>query len=112
MIERSAAADNMFSALADPTRRTIIELLVSEGSSTATVLAGDLTISRQATSKHLNHLEASGLAVSQKVGRETLYTLNPGPLNAVSEWVGRVEGEWQARLQLLAKSLDDDQTLD
>ncbi len=112
MIERSSAADNLFSALADPTRRTIIERLVSGGSSTATMLAGELTISRQATAKHLNHLEVSGLAVSQRVGRETRYTLNPGPLREVSAWVGRVEGEWQARLRLLAESLDDDQSLD
>lgn len=111
MIERSPVADNLFSALADPTRRTIIERLVSDGSSTATVLAGDLTISRQATAKHLNQLETSGLAISQKVGRETRYTLNPEPLRAVSEWVERVEGEWRSRLQLLASSLDDDQTL-
>jgi DNA-binding transcriptional ArsR family regulator len=100
-------AGQVFSALADPTRRSIVEILVSGGPCTATNLAGRLAISRQAAAKHLTQLHASGLARSRRVGRETQYTIDTGPLATVTGWVSEIERAWSTRLGLLAASLDD-----
>jgi DNA-binding transcriptional ArsR family regulator len=100
-------ASQVFSALADPTRRSIVELLVAQGPCTATNLASKLAISRQAASKHLHQLDATGLAQPQRIGRETRYTINPRPLDAVTGWVARIEQQWSTRLGLLAASFDE-----
>jgi DNA-binding transcriptional ArsR family regulator len=100
-------ADQVFSALADPTRRSIVELLAVGGPRTATSLAAQLSISRQAASKHLHQLGATGLARSRRVGRETQYTVDPAPLSAVADWVSQMERQWSVRLQLLAASFDE-----
>lgn len=101
-------ADALFDALSDATRRSIVKLLVQGGPNTATNLAARLTISRQAVAKHLAQLSASGLTISHRVGRETRYTIDPGPLTAVTDWVAGVERDWTTRLELLAASLGDD----
>ena len=103
----SGSGDALFGALADPTRRTIVELLLRGGSSTATNLAAELAISRQAVAKHLDKLAASGLAVPRRVGRETRYRLDPRPLDDVTRWVATVQSQWTDRLELLRASLDD-----
>ena len=65
-----ATLDALFGALADPTRRALLFRLVSAGPATATVLAASFPVSRQAVVKHLQGLEAAGLAVPERVGRE------------------------------------------
>ncbi len=69
-----------FAALADPTRRHVIDLLADREAVTATELARDLPITRQAVSKHLATLADAGLVTSQRSGRETRYRLTPAPL--------------------------------
>jgi DNA-binding transcriptional ArsR family regulator len=98
------APDAVFSALADPTRRHLIEVLASRPAS-ATRLAADLPISRQAVAKHLAGLEAASLVSVERVGREALYSLDPKPLDAAAEWIARVGGEWDARLADLRRAL-------
>jgi len=73
---------------------------------TATALASDLSISRQAVSKHLGVLHDAGLTTSQRVGRETRYAADFAALAAVQEWVTRVENSWSARLSLLVESVE------
>ncbi len=102
MIERDP-----FAALADPTRRHILELLARDGPSTATALAGELDISRQAVSKHLQLLAGAGVANSRRIGRETRFEATPDGLGDVQRWIARIEDGWTERLQLLARSLDD-----
>lgn len=97
-----------FAALADPTRRQIVEMLVGDGPSTATSLAGDLDITRQAVAKHLQLLAEAGLASSQRVGRETRFEVTLRGLEDVRGWMERVEGQWGARLANLAASLGTD----
>ena len=98
-------ADDPFSALADPTRRRIVEMLVEGGPTTATSLAGELDISRQAVAKHLQLLAGAGVAVSQRIGRETRFEARVEGFDPVSRWLHTVEGQWARRLELLAESL-------
>ena len=91
---------DVFDALGDPTRRHIVESL-SQGEASATQLAADLPVTRQAVSKHLTALREAGLVESRRQGRETLYRVNAGPLEAAAAWIVRVGGEWDARLERL-----------
>jgi DNA-binding transcriptional ArsR family regulator len=101
----SARENAVFAALADPTRRHLIEALASRPAS-ATRLAADLPISRQAVAKHLAGLQAAHLVSVQRAGREALYSLDPRPLGDAAEWIARVGGEWDARLADLRRVLD------
>ena len=91
---------DVFNALGDPTRRHIVESL-ADGEATATQLAADLPVTRQAVSKHLTALREAGLVESRRQGRETLYRVNAEPLDAAAAWIVRVGGEWDARLDRL-----------
>ena len=88
--------DEVFTALADPTRREIVESLARAGSCTATELASDLPITRQAVAKHLTHLHRAELVVPQRRGRETRYRLTPAPLSEAIGWLEDVCEEAQA----------------
>ena len=88
---------DVFHALGDPTRRHIVESL-SQGEATATQLAADLPVTRQAVAKHLTALREAGLVESRRQGRETLYRVNAAPLEDAAAWIVRVGGEWDARL--------------
>jgi DNA-binding transcriptional ArsR family regulator len=90
----------VFNALGDPTRRHIVESLSREEAS-ATQLASELPVTRQAVAKHLNALREAGLVNSRRAGRETLYHLNPDPLDVAAAWIARVGGEWDERLERL-----------
>jgi DNA-binding transcriptional ArsR family regulator len=99
------AADAVFAALADPTRRQLVESLAA-APATATVLAKDLPMSRQAVAKHLAMLTSAELVASERRGRETRYTLRPEPLRDVSRWVDRVGDEWADRLARLERAVE------
>lgn len=95
----------VFSALADPTRRELLERLATDGAATATELAARLPVTRQAVAKHLTALRAAGLVAPDRAGREVRYRATPGPLAGVASWAARVGGEWDARLAALARSV-------
>lgn len=95
-----------FAALSDPTRRQIVELLVGSGPSTATALAGELHITRQAVAKHLQLLAGAGIATSERVGRETRFEANLGGFADIRAWIDQIEGQWSTRLGRLAASLE------
>ena len=90
----------VFAALGDPTRRHIVESL-SRHEASATQLASELPVTRQAVSKHLAALREAGLVESRKQGRETLYRVNTEPLDVAAAWIVRVGGEWDARFERL-----------
>ena len=104
----ASGGDDIFAALGDPTRRTIIELLVARGQSTPTQLASELGISRQAVSKHLGQLAQTGLAVSKRQGRENHFAVEAEPLSEVTDWVAAVESQWAQRLEHLRSSLTEE----
>jgi DNA-binding transcriptional ArsR family regulator len=91
---------DVFAALADPNRRHLLEALARSEAS-ATQLAAGLPVTRQAVAKHLAALREAGLVESRREGRETLYSLNPGPLDDAVSWIARVGEEWDARLAAL-----------
>jgi DNA-binding transcriptional ArsR family regulator len=100
------ATDPVFTALADPTRRRIVEILARRPTETATGFAAELPISRQAVAKHLATLRRARLVRAARAGRETRYSLDAEPLAGVSDWVELVGAEWDARLERLRRSLD------
>ena len=96
---------DVFGALGDPTRRHIVESL-SNGEASATQLASELPVTRQAVAKHLTALREAGLVESRRQGRETLYRVNAAPLDAAAAWIVRVGGEWDARLERLRRMVE------
>ena len=97
--------DGVFAALADPTRRRVVEKLAGGGTVTATSLAAQLPITRQAVAKHLAALQGADLITARRVGRETHYRLRPQPLDEAAEWIQTVSAEWDDRLAGLRRSL-------
>jgi DNA-binding transcriptional ArsR family regulator len=99
------AADLVFAALADPTRREVLELIGARGEASATQLARELPVSRQAVNKHVASLSAAGLVAERREGREVLYRLTPAPMSEAMGWMARVGGEWDTRLARLRRHL-------
>jgi DNA-binding transcriptional ArsR family regulator len=97
--------DEVFSALADPTRRRLLHQLSAEGPLSATDLAAGFTVSRQAVVKHLGTLSAAGLLRSERHGREVLYGVVPERLNQATVWLADVGARWDSRLAALAEHL-------
>ena len=103
----SARLDSVFAALADPTRRQVVETLLREGDTSVPVLTGRLPMSRQAVAKHLAALGEAGLVQrSPGKGREVRYALRPGALAPAADWVRRAEGDWDGRLARLKDAVE------
>lgn len=98
------AADTVFGALADPTRRRLLSAIAARPA-TATELAGDLPISRQAVVKHLSTLAQAGLLERERDGRDVRYRVTPEPLSDAVTWMIDVGGQWDARLAALQSRL-------
>jgi DNA-binding transcriptional ArsR family regulator len=96
---------DVFSALADPTRRTVLEEIATRGSATATELAVPLGITRQAVAKHLGVLSDAGLIDGRRAGRETRYTPTPAPMGEAISWMTEVGGRWDERLAALERQV-------
>jgi DNA-binding transcriptional ArsR family regulator len=101
----ATGADAVFGALADPTRRRLIESLAARPAASASALARDLPITRQAVAKHMAILQAAQLVSAARVGRETRYSFEPRPLADAAGWIARVGGEWDERLGDLERLL-------
>jgi DNA-binding transcriptional ArsR family regulator len=98
---RPDRTDAVFSALADPTRRQVIRALSEQGPSTATGLAANLPVTRQAVTKHLSALADAGLVTSSRRGREKLYQISPRPLTDAVSWMADLGARWDGRLAAL-----------
>ena len=97
-------AGSVFAALSDPTRRDVVRRL-ADGSATATELAADLPITRQAVAKHLTALAEAGLVRAERRGREVRYLLTPGPLGSAVSWIADLDSTWTERLTALRDHL-------
>ena len=95
---------DVFAALADPSRRHLLETLARR-EATATELAAGLPVTRQAVAKHLAALRGAGLVDARRSGRETRYRLTPGPLEEALGWIAEVGDAWDARLMALQRHL-------
>lgn len=94
-------AGAVFGALSDPTRRALLATIAGHPAATATQLAAELPISRQAVLKHLNALTDAGLLDRTRAGREVRYQFTPAPLSEAVGWMTEVGAEWDERLAVL-----------
>ena len=98
----------MFKALADPTRRHVLDALFRRDGQTLGELGSGLDMTRFGVMKHLRVLEDAGLVVSRKQGREKLHYLNPVPLQHIYDrWVGKYAARWTRELAGLKETLED-----
>ncbi len=103
--QQSPPLDRVFQALADPTRRSMVERL-TEGPASVSDLAGPLPMSLQAVVQHLQVLEASGLVRTEKVGRVRTCRVEPAVLRSAEEWISERRTAWEQRLDRLGDYLD------
>ncbi|HZU81086.1 MAG TPA: helix-turn-helix domain-containing protein [Acidimicrobiales bacterium] len=102
-----AVAEQVFSTLADPTRRAILAALAARGPATATDLADRLPITRQAIAKHLVLLADAGLVVAEPGERRRVrYRLRPAPVQAAQQFLAALAHDWDSRLGALKDHLD------
>lgn len=102
--------DEVFKALADPTRRSLLDELYSQDGQTLSALEQRLPMTRFGVMKHLKLLEQAGLVTTRKHGREKLHFLNPVPIRLVHDrWVSKYAEPWAATLTGLKKRLEEDQ---
>jgi DNA-binding transcriptional ArsR family regulator len=90
--------DGVLAALADPTRRELLDVLSGRGQATATTIAAELPVSRQAVVKHLAVLDTAGLVESTKVGREVRFSVRPEALDTTARWMAALAADWDRRL--------------
>jgi predicted ArsR family transcriptional regulator len=99
----------VFAALADPTRRWMVESLLRERSTSVPALAAELPISRQAVAKHIATLDEAGLLErTPGSGREVHYRLRAGALASASSWLAEAEAAWDGRLARLKQAVERD----
>jgi len=106
MFRQDAALDLAFQALADPSRRAMVERL-SQGPATVSELAKPLAMSLPGVMQHLAVLEASGLVVSEKVGRTRTCRIEPKALTQAEHWIAERRAFWERRLDRLGQFLDE-----
>jgi DNA-binding transcriptional ArsR family regulator len=95
--------DEVLAALADPTRRRLLDLLAARGAASATELAADLPVTRQAVVKHLAVLDAAGLVTGRRAGREVRYEVRSAALDATARWMASLAADWDQRLALIKR---------
>jgi DNA-binding transcriptional ArsR family regulator len=105
-MSRPSASADIFQAIADSTRRAILDRL-RDGEQPVKQLALGFEMSLPAISQHLQILCEAGLVTQRKVGRQRLYRLNPEPLQEVSNWVNPYEQFWLEKLDTLGKYLEE-----
>ena len=104
-MDRSRRVDAVFAALGDPGRRSLVEAVAARGSATATELAAELPVTRQAVAKQLGALADASLLRATRSGRETRYEVTPEPLGDALDWLVSVGAAWDERLDALRRSL-------
>jgi DNA-binding transcriptional ArsR family regulator len=95
------AVEDVLGALADPTRRDLLERLSMHGYATATTLAEELPVSRQAIVQHLAVLDAVGLVHGERFGRENRFVVRPERLSEAARWMNVLAARWGQRLSVI-----------
>jgi DNA-binding transcriptional ArsR family regulator len=103
----AADADELWSAIADPTRRRVLDVLLDRGEATATTVAGELPVTRQAVAKHLVVLDRVGLVEGRRRGREVRYAVRPERLVVAARSMAEVAAEWDTRLAAIKRIAED-----
>jgi DNA-binding transcriptional ArsR family regulator len=100
---RTEPDDELWAAIADPSRRRVLDLLVERGEASASWLAGQVPFTRQAVSKHLVVLEEAGLVGRRKQGREVLYRVDADRLDQASRAMADLAQRWDRRLATIKR---------
>ena len=103
MPARTDELDELWTAVADPTRRRVLDLLLAHGEATATTLAGELPVSRQAVVKHLAVLDRTGLVEGRREGREVRYAIQPKRLELARRRMAEIAADWDQRLAAIKR---------
>lgn len=104
---REQAVADVFFALGDGTRLSVVKRLVASGALSATTLAGGAKVSRQAIVKHLQVLEAAGLVSHEKHGREVLYALRPNNFEDARAFLDTVSESWDRAIERLRSMVEE-----
>jgi ArsR family transcriptional regulator, cadmium/lead-responsive transcriptional repressor len=110
-----AEDDALWAAVADPTRRRVLDALLEQREATPTALAAGLPVTRQAVAKHLAVLDRVGLVAGQRHGREVRYAVRAARLDDAAEAMARVAAQWDrrlARIKRLAESAQAEAGID
>ena len=99
----TAVDDDLWSAIGDPTRRRLLDLLLAHGGGTATTLGRELPVTRQAVTKHLSVLDRAGLVHATPAGRERRYQVDDAQLARAVAQITAVGSAWDARLQRIKR---------
>ena len=102
-----AEVDELWSAVGDPTRRRVVDLLLGHGEASATTLAAELPVTRQAVAKHLTVLDRAGLVEARRRGKEVRYVIRPRQLDAATRSMAAVAAEWDARLSAIKRIAEE-----
>ena len=105
---RPDAAEAVLGALGDATRRQVLTAVAHEGPCTATELAAELPVTRQAVAKHLAVLRDAGLVQVERAGRDARYAVVPGATAPAAAWLTEVGAAWDRRLGRLRRHLVED----
>ncbi|WP_338556431.1 metalloregulator ArsR/SmtB family transcription factor [Paenibacillus sp. KS-LC4] len=100
---------DVFDAIADPTRRRLIQLLAETEEIPLHELTAQFQMGRTAVSKHLTILKEAGLVLDRKVGRETRFRLNASPLREIQDWVGFYSKFWSANMLRLNQLFEEEE---
>jgi DNA-binding transcriptional ArsR family regulator len=98
MRHRGGEGDELWAAVADPTRRRLLDVLLAQREATATTLARELPVTRQAVAKHLAVLDRAGLVERVRLGREVRYVVRAQRLDAAARALASVAAQWDERL--------------
>jgi DNA-binding transcriptional ArsR family regulator len=101
-----AARQRLFYALAEPTRRDIIELLASNGQLSATEISDNFAVSAPAISQHLKVLREADCVRVEKRAQQRIYRINPEAMSQIEGWVQEMTKQWNARFNVLDKILE------
>jgi DNA-binding transcriptional ArsR family regulator len=99
--------DELWSAVGDPTRRRMLDLMLVDGTATATALSDRLPVSRQAVAKHLVVLGRAGLVHGSAAGRERRYRIDDAQLARAAEQLASVGSSWDGRLRRIARIAEE-----
>jgi DNA-binding transcriptional ArsR family regulator len=99
---------DVYSAIADPTRRELLRILAERGELPLHELTARFPFGRTAVSKHLTVLKEAGLVTDRKIGRETRYRLNAAPLQEIQDWLSYYNRFWSARIDRLKTLLEEE----
>ena len=99
--------EELWAAVAEPTRRRVLDVLLVRGEATSTALAAELPLTRQAVAKHLAVLDRAGLVEGRRQGREVRYVVQPDRLAAAVQAMAGVAAQWDRRLVTIKRIAED-----